>query len=104
MDEKLRKNSKLRWNDQLMRQTNKLENADMDRAKIFMRMPRETGHTISRSHSYSMVGTCRCSDIWVIQKELHGIFPRTVKDNTFSRDYTFDVEKTAKSVVMSVNG
>jgi len=31
-------------------------------------------------------------------------FSRTVKENTFSKDYTFDVEKTAKSVVMSVNG
>jgi hypothetical protein len=31
-------------------------------------------------------------------------FSKTVKDNTFSRDYTFDVEKTAKSVVMSVMG
>ena len=31
-------------------------------------------------------------------------FSKTVKDNTFSRDYTFDVEKTSKSVVMSVMG
>ena len=31
-------------------------------------------------------------------------FSRTVKENTFSREYTFDVEKTAKTVVMSVNG
>ena len=31
-------------------------------------------------------------------------FSKTVKDNTFSRDYTFDVEKTVKSVVMSVMG
>jgi hypothetical protein len=27
-----------------------------------------------------------------------------VKENTFSRDYTFDVEKTVKNVLMSVNG
>jgi hypothetical protein len=31
-------------------------------------------------------------------------FSKTVKDNTFSTDYSFDVEKTAKSVVMSVMG
>jgi hypothetical protein len=31
-------------------------------------------------------------------------FSRSVKENTFSRDYTFDVEKTAKKVVMSVMG
>ena len=31
-------------------------------------------------------------------------FSKTVKDNTFSSDYTFDVEKTSKSVVMSVMG
>lgn len=31
-------------------------------------------------------------------------FSKTVKENTFSSDYTFDVEKTAKTVVMSVMG
>ncbi len=31
-------------------------------------------------------------------------FSRSVKENTFSRDYTFDVEKTVKNVLMSVNG
>ena len=31
-------------------------------------------------------------------------FSRSVKDNTFSRDYSFDVEKTVNSVVMSVMG
>ncbi len=31
-------------------------------------------------------------------------FSKSVKENTFSKDYTFDVEKTAKSVSMSVNG
>jgi hypothetical protein len=31
-------------------------------------------------------------------------FSKSVKDNTFSSDYTFDVEKTSKSVVMSVMG
>ena len=31
-------------------------------------------------------------------------FSKSVKENSFSGDYTFDVEKTAKSVVMSVMG
>jgi len=31
-------------------------------------------------------------------------FSKTVKENTFERDYTFDVEKTVKNVVMSVMG
>ncbi len=31
-------------------------------------------------------------------------FSKTVKDNTFSREYSFAVEKTVKSVVMSVMG
>jgi hypothetical protein len=31
-------------------------------------------------------------------------FSKNVKDNTFSKDYSFDVEKTSKSVVMSVMG
>jgi hypothetical protein len=31
-------------------------------------------------------------------------FSRSVKENTFSRDYSFDVEKSVNTVVMSVNG
>jgi hypothetical protein len=31
-------------------------------------------------------------------------FSKNVKESTFSRDYTFDVESTVKSVVMAVNG
>jgi type II secretory pathway pseudopilin PulG len=31
-------------------------------------------------------------------------FSRSVKENTFSKEYTFEVDKTAKSVVMSVMG
>lgn len=31
-------------------------------------------------------------------------FSKSVKENSFSRDYTFDVEKTVKTVVMSVMG
>ena len=31
-------------------------------------------------------------------------FSKSIKENSFSRDYSFDVEKSATSVVMSVNG
>jgi len=31
-------------------------------------------------------------------------FSKSVKENSFSRDYTFDVEPTVKNVIMSVNG
>jgi hypothetical protein len=31
-------------------------------------------------------------------------FSKSVKENSFSRDYTFDVEPTVNTVVMSVNG
>ena len=31
-------------------------------------------------------------------------FSKSIKDKSFSRDYTFDVESTANTVVMSVNG
>lgn len=31
-------------------------------------------------------------------------FSKYVKENSFSRDYTFDVESTVKTVVMSING
>jgi hypothetical protein len=31
-------------------------------------------------------------------------FSKNVKESTFSRDYTFDVESTVKSVVMAING
>ncbi len=32
------------------------------------------------------------------------VFSKSIKDKSFSRDYTFDVEPDSKSVVMSVNG
>lgn len=85
---------------------NELENANHDRAKIFMTMPRgnrsnnfyETfdfaGQDMGGWYGHSMGDSERTS--WD--------FSKTVKDNTFSRDYTFDVEKTSKSVVMAVMG
>jgi len=81
----------------------------MERAKVYMRMPRGdrsfnfdepfssaafAGQDIGDWYSHSMGDSERTS--WD--------FSKTVKENTFTRDYTFDVEKISKSVVMSVMG
>ena len=81
----------------------------MERAKVYMRVPRGdrsfnfdepfssaafAGQDMGGWFGHSMGDSERTS--WD--------FSKTVKDNTFSRDYTFDVEKTSKSVVMSVMG
>jgi len=86
------------------------ENADKERTKIFMAMPRGNrsfnfdepfittsdfgGQDMGGWYKHSMGDTERTT--WD--------FSKTVKENTFSRDYTFDVDKTSKSVVMSVMG
>jgi hypothetical protein len=86
--------------------SNDLENADRDRAKIFMTMPRGNrsfdfdnqfvfaGQDMGNWYGHSMGDAEKTT--WD--------FSKSVKDNTFSRDYTFDVDKTSKSVVMSVMG
>jgi ATPase subunit of ABC transporter with duplicated ATPase domains len=86
-----------------------LENANEERAKIFMTMPRGNrsfnfdepfssaafaGQDMGGWYGHSMGDSERTT--WD--------FSKSVKDNTFSRDYAFDVEKTSKSVVMSVMG
>ena len=85
------------------------ENADNDRMKIIMGTPRGNrsfnfnepfvtgdfaGQDMSGWFGHSMGDSERTT--WD--------FSKSIKDNTFSRDYTFDVEKTTKSVVMSVMG
>ena len=79
-------------------------NANRERTKIFMNMPRG-----NRSFNFD--------EPFVFSGDMDGFyghmgdaerttwdFSKTIKDNTFSEDYTFDVQKTAKSVVMSVMG
>jgi hypothetical protein len=85
---------------------NELDNADKERTKIFMTMPRGSrqfdigepfsfqGQDLGGWYGHSSGESERTS--WE--------FSKNVKENTFSRDYSFDVEKTAKSVVMSVMG
>jgi hypothetical protein len=81
-------------------------NSNRDRAKIFLNMPRGdrsfdfdnrfvfSGQDMGNWYGHSMGDSEKTT--WD--------FSKSVKDNTFSRDYTFDVDKTSISVVMSVMG
>jgi hypothetical protein len=81
-----------------------LDNDSRDRTKMIMNL----SHDRNRSFNFE--------EPFVLAPDMEGFwghgdserttwdFSKTVKENTFSRDYTFDVEKTAKSVVMSVMG
>jgi type II secretory pathway pseudopilin PulG len=83
-----------------------LDNEGNERAKIFMDMPRGnrafnfdepfefSGPDTQGFWGHSMGNAQRST--WE--------FSKNVKDNSFSKDYSFDVEKTSKSVVMSVMG
>ncbi|MGD0754646.1 MAG: hypothetical protein ABR927_06245 [Bacteroidales bacterium] len=82
--------------------------ANLDREKIFRELPRGNGSFIFNGEPFEFSGT----DMMPIYGHLMGgdserttwEFSKNVKENTFSRDYSFDVEKTSKSVVMSVMG
>jgi uncharacterized protein YcfL len=105
MDQNMkRKNTELEYfSDSL---DNELENVSEERAKIFMTLPDRnrsynfdqpfvfTGQDMGGWFGHSMGDSERTT--WD--------FSKTVKDNTFSSDFSFDVEKTSKSVVMSVMG
>jgi ATPase subunit of ABC transporter with duplicated ATPase domains len=81
------------------------DSTQKDRVKVFM-APRGNRPYNIESFTYSgpnmdalyghMIGGDAERTTWDFSKSL--------KENTFSKDYSFDVEKTAKSVVMSVNG
>jgi hypothetical protein len=89
--------------------TDDLAKGGMERTKVYMAMPRGdrsfnfdepfssaafAGQDMHDWFDHSMGDSERTS--WD--------FSKTVKENTFTRDYSFDVEKTSKSVVMSVMG
>ena len=84
-----------------------LDNADKERTKIFMSMPRG-----NRSWNFDAPYNLDNPDMQEFYGHSFGgdaerttwDFSKSVKDNTFSGDYTFDVEKTAKTVVMAVMG
>ncbi len=82
-----------------------LDNADKERTKIFM--PRgnrswnfDDPYTMGNPDMQEFFGHSFGGDA----ERTTWDFSKSVKDNTFSGDYTFDVEKTAKTVVMSVMG
>jgi hypothetical protein len=87
--------------------SDELENVAKERTKIFMNLPRG-----NRSFKYDEPYVFSGDDMDVFYGHSLGgdterttwDFSKTVKNNTFSSDYTFDVEKTSKSVVMSVMG
>lgn len=89
---------------------NDLENTDRDRAKIFMTMPRGN-RSFSFNEPFVTTGDFGGQEMgeWFghsmgDSERTTWDFSKSVKDNTFTSDYTFDVEKTTKSVVMSVMG
>ncbi len=84
-----------------------IDNANKERTKTFMNMPRGNrsfnfdepfvfpGHDMEGWYGHEMGGDAERTT-WN--------FSKTVKESSFSRDYIFDVEKTTKTVVMSVMG
>lgn len=84
-----------------------IDNSNKERTKIFMTTPRR-----NRSFNFDEPVLFQGREMEGLYR--HGMdgdterttwdFSKTVKENTFSRDYIFDVEKTTKSVVMSVMG
>jgi hypothetical protein len=83
-----------------------IDNANKERTKVFMTMPRG-----NRSYNFDDQFVFNGQDMEGFFGHAMGDserttwdFSKTVKDNTFSRDYTFDVEKTSKTVIMSVMG
>jgi hypothetical protein len=80
-------------------------NSERERTKIFMNIPRG-----NRSFNFDMPYEITANpEIEFFrhmgdEERTSWDFSKTVKDNTFSGNYSFDVQKTAKSVVMSVMG
>jgi hypothetical protein len=79
------------------------DNADRERTKIFMNM--RNGNRFNFDYNPMVLG----GDMDFLghmgdSERTSWDFSKTIKDNTFSEDYSFDVQKTAKSVVMSVMG
>ena len=78
----------------------KVEDADSDRDQRSSEFCQEgTGHLILMNLLNFLVLICRHSighSMGGDSERTTWDFSKTVKENTFSRDYTFDVEKTAK--------
>ena len=84
-----------------------ISRANLDREKIFRDLPRGKGSFVF-DEPYDFSGpdgqTFFIHSMGGDSERTSWEFSKTVKDNTFSKDYSFDVEKTSKSVVMSVIG
>lgn len=84
-----------------------LENAANERAKVYRALPRGD-RSFNFDEPYILSGRDMQGffghDMGGGSERTTWDFSKTVKDNTFSSDYTFDVEKTSKTVVMSVMG
>ncbi len=81
----------------------RVESADRFNDQMRMTLPRNGRGTGDRSFIY----TPGDSFFMVSGGDTEGTtwdFSKSVRENTFKHDYTFDVEKSAKSVVMSVVG
>jgi ATPase subunit of ABC transporter with duplicated ATPase domains len=83
-----------------------LDNADKERTKIFMNMRRG-----NRAYNFDEPFVFSGDDMQGYfghamgdEERTSWDFSKTVKDNTFSTNYSFGVEKSSKSVVMSVMG
>ena len=84
-----------------------ISRANLDREKIFRDLPRGKGSFVF-DEPYDFSGpdgqTFFIHSMGGDSERTTWDFSKTVIDNTFSKEYSFDVEKTAKSVVMSVMG
>lgn len=83
-----------------------IEKANLDRKKIFRDLPWGNG-SFQLDEPYEILPdgqTFFMHSMGGDSERTSWEFSKTVKDNTFSKDYSFDVEKTSKSVVMSVMG
>jgi ATPase subunit of ABC transporter with duplicated ATPase domains len=82
------------------------DNEGDERPKIFLDMPRGN-KAFNFDGSYDLLGQ-DMAGFWGHSMgdadKSTWTFSKNVKDNTFSKDYSFDVEKSSKSVVMSVMG
>jgi hypothetical protein len=81
-----------------------MENANMEKDKIYMSIPRGNRQFLFNEPFFAGQDMEGFYGHMGDAERTTWDFSKTVKENTFSRDYTFDVEKNTKSVVMSVMG
>jgi hypothetical protein len=93
--------------DQIKNFQVQIESGDKGEEKVFRYMPRGNRSPIfDESFSYSVpdMQAFYGHSMSGNSERTTWDFSKTVKDNTFSKEYSFEVEKSVKSVVMSVMG